>query len=420
MTIIMNDSHLVSITQIKEFLKVGGGVSFSGKSRDEMYRWIETILSRFWYFSLRKREKTIIKKYLLKMTGYSDSQLTRLINKKRTVRVIRTTKGKRYHFKKIYTPEDVALLIKTDKAHSRLSGPATKKILVREYEVYGKKAYQQLANISSSHIYNLRTTRQYQSELGLSFEKTKPTTNPIGQRKKPEPNGCPGYIRVDTVHQGDNLEQGKKGVYHINLVDEVIQWEIVGSIEKISERFLAPLLEQLLKQFPFQIINFHSDNGSEYINRVVAELLQKLLINQTKSRPRHSNDNGLAETKNGGIIRKHFGYAYIEQRQAKAINDFYRTYLNPYLNFHRPSGFATRIFDLKKPGKYKNVYKTYLTPFEKLQSIKQPEQYLIPGMTMMLLTQFAKQMSDTEAAEQMQKAKRELFKSFRVSEHQTI
>ena len=419
----MDDSHLVSITQIKEFIKVGGGISFVGKSRDGMYRWLETVLSRFWYFSLRKKEKTVIKKYIMKMTGYSDSQLARLIRKKKETRVIRAVKGRRHSFEKKYTPTDVALLIKTDAAHGRLSGVATRKILEREYAVYGRKEYSALSKISSSHIYNLRVTRQYESELGSSFEKTKPTTVPIGVRRKPEPNGVPGYIRVDTVHQGDcvgkNDNAGKKGVYHINLVDEAIQWENVGSVEGISERFLAPLLEQLIKQFPFHIINFHSDNGSEYINKIVAQLLNKMMISQTKSRPRHSNDNGLAETKNGGVIRKHFGYAYIEQRHAKPINHFYRTYMNPYLNFHRPCGFATKVFDPKKPGKYKNVYKTYLTPFEKLQSLEQPEQYLKPGLTMALLEQFSKQLSDTEAAEAMQKAKRELFKSFRVSEDKT-
>lgn len=424
MTLHMDDSRLTSIAQIKEFIKVGGGISFVGKSRDETYRWIEIILGRFWYFSLRKKEKTVVKIYIMKMTGYSDAQLTRLIKKKKQARVIRAAGGNRHRFEKKYTTDDVALLIKTDTAHGRLSGPATKKILFREHEVYGKKEYGQLSRISSSHIYNLRETRQYQGALGSSFEKTKPTEIPIGIRRKPEPSGRPGYIRVDTVHQGDcageNGEGLKKGVYHINLVDEATQWEIAGGAEGISERFLAPLLEQLIKQFPFRIVNFHSDNGSEYINTIVAQLLNKLMINQTKSRPRHSNDNGLVETKNGGVIRKHFGYAYIPQRHAEKINLFYRTYMNPYLNYHRPSGFATRVDDPKKPGRYKNVYKTYLTPFEKLQSLERPEQYLRQGMTLMLLGQFARQLSDTEAAEAMQKAKRELFKSFCVAENLNV
>jgi transposase InsO family protein len=132
------------------------------------------------------------------------------------------------------------------------------------------------------------------------------------------------------------------------MVDEITQWEIIGAMERISERFLSPLLKNLIKQFPFRIINFHSDNGSEYINKIVAQLLNKLMISQTKSRPRHSNDNGLVETKNGSVIRKHMGYAYIQQRQADKINLFYKTYFNPYLNFHRPSAFPTRVMDDEK------------------------------------------------------------------------
>lgn len=411
----MNDSHLVSISQIREFLKVGGGLSFVGQSRDETYRWMEMILGRFGYFSLRKKNKTVVKKYLMKMTGYSDAQMARLIKKKKQTWVIREVKGGRYRFAKKYGPTDTALLMKTDTAHGRLSGPATKKILVREFKNYGNNDYENLSKISVSHIYNLRKTRQYQSRLGSSFEKTKSTNIPIGERRKPEPNGSPGYIRVDTIHQGDYVDESgqKKGVYHINLVDEILQWEIAGSVEGISERFLAPLLEQLIKQFPFKIINFHSDNGSEYINKIVAQLLNKMMIGQTKSRPRHSNDNGLVETKNGSVIRKHFGYAYISQRHAEKINHFYRTYFNPYLNFHRPSGYPTRVPDPKKKGKYKNTYRTYLTPFEKLQSLEHPEQYLRPNLTMNLLKQFAGQISDNEAAEVMQKAKRELFKTIR-------
>src|SRR3989338_4404994 len=148
MTLHMDDSHLVSIREIREFVKVGGAVSFIGTSRDETYRWMEMVLSRFWYFSLRKKEKTLVKKYILKMTGYSDAQVTRLIKKKKETRVIRAVKGSRHRFEKKYTPTDVVLLIRTDAAHGRLSGVATRKILQREYAVYGKKDYERLSDIS--------------------------------------------------------------------------------------------------------------------------------------------------------------------------------------------------------------------------------------------------------------------------------
>ena len=118
----------------------------------------------------------------------------------------------------------------------------------------------------------------------LTYTKTNPTPVTIGIRKKPEPHGKPGYLRVDSVHQGD-LDK-EKGVYQINLVDEVTQAEVVVTVEGISEHFLQPGLEDAIVQFPFTILNFHSDNGSEYINKTVAKLLNKLIIEQTKSRPR--------------------------------------------------------------------------------------------------------------------------------------
>ena len=177
-----------------------------------------------------------------------------------------------------------------------------------------------------AHIENGGSLSGHPTDAGLS----------IGERRQPDPQGRPGYLRVDTVHQGD--QDGVKGVYHINAVDEVTQWEVVGAVEQISEAWLLPVLEAMLAQFPFPIRGFHSDNGSEFINHTVAKLLNKLLIEQTKSRPRHCNDNGLAEAKNGAVVRKHMGYGHIAAAHAEAIKTFYRNHFNPYLNFHRPCG----------------------------------------------------------------------------------
>lgn len=208
----MNDSHMVSITQIKEFIKISKGIEFQGASRDEKYRWIEDVLNRFRYFSLRKKEKTILKGYLLKMSGFSDAQLTRLIAKKKRVGKVFADTTRRHQFPRTYTPEDVARLIETDNAHDRLSGPATKKIFEREYTLFGKEAFRRLKDISVSHIYNLRGRRQYLS-FARFFTKTKPTPVHIGERRKPDPQGNPGYLRVDTVHQGD-MEKEKGGLPH--------------------------------------------------------------------------------------------------------------------------------------------------------------------------------------------------------------
>lgn len=165
----------------------------------------------------------------MQMTGYSKSQLTRLTAKKKKSGVIVAAEGERHHFSKKYTVDDVALLIETDKAHGRLSGPATKKIFARMHDIFHDTRFTRLKDISVSHIYNLREKRQYLSQTYF-FVKTKPISTPIGERRRPDPHGKPGFIRVDTVHQGD-LDK-EKGVYHVNLVDEVTQWETVSRLRK--------------------------------------------------------------------------------------------------------------------------------------------------------------------------------------------
>lgn len=397
---------MVSISQIKEFIKVAKDIEFRGTRRREKYEWIEKVLLRFRYFTLRKKEKTILRRYIIQMTGFSDAQLTRLIAKKKKTGKILADNTKRHRFPNKYTPEDVARIIETDNAHNRLSGPATKRIFQRMHELFNDDRFRRLKDISVAHLYNLRGTRQYLSWTRF-FVKTRPVPVNIGERKKPNPHGNPGYLRVDTVHQGD-LDK-EKGVYHINLVDEITQWEIVGAVEKISEQYLKPLLEAALEQFPFKLKGFHSDNGSEYINQIVARLLNKLLIEQTKSRARHCNDNALVEGKNGSIIRKNIGYMHIPQSYAVALNDFYQNHFNPYLNYHRPCGFATE--KISEKGKVKKVYDVYRTPLEALAAHPRAPEFLKEGVTLEKLASLANEKSDNECAAQMQKAKVELFKN---------
>lgn len=410
MTITMNDNALVTLTQLEAYTKAADMILFRGSRRTEKYVWIETLLSRFFYFQLRKRDKVTVRQYIMTMTGYSDAQVTRLIRQKKTNRrIVARGSTTRSTFPTIYTPADIACLLATDNAHGRLSGPATQALFVRAYSLFGDERFVRLKDISVSHLYNLRGKRQYRSQA-MTWTKTRPTVVPIGERRKPYPQGKPGFIRVDSVHQGD--QDKAKGVYHINLVDEVTQWELVGCVEGISEVFLAPLLETLLEQFPFQVIEFHSDNGSEYINYVVAKLLNKLTIAQTKSRPRHCNDNALVESKNGSVIRKHMGYSHIPRQHANTINRFYQTYFNTYVNFHRPSGYATTTMTAK--GKTKKVYCLYETPYAHLKQLPDATDYLKAGVSFAELDRLAQSMSDLQCATLMQTAKYNLFKSFRT------
>jgi len=412
----MNEENIVSIAQLKSFLKeVARSVSFSinnigNKNKQEMYDWVDTVIARFRYFSLKKKEKNIVLDYIGKITKRSRSQIKRLVKKKKKFGKIKLSQTKKNVFPTFYGTSDIARLIETDNAHGRLSGPATKRILEREYSTYGNISYERISHISAPHIYNIRkSSRQYKSNI-LFVAKTQSVNRNIGERRKPIPLGKPGYLRVDSVHQGDRDKE--KGVYHINMVDEITQWEIIGCVEGISEYFLLPLLKELLDRFPFVILGFHSDNGGEYINYVVADLLKKLLIEQTKSRSRKTNDNALVEGKNGAVVRKHMGYVHIQKKHAKNINRFYRENMDDYLNFHRPCGFATTVIDDR--GKELKKYDKYMTPYEHLISLPNFEQYLKQGISALMLEALANQQSDNESAQKMQKAKTKLFKNFTV------
>jgi len=404
MTIAMDDSSITDIAGIKRFLKGTAGLKLKGIAQQEKYGWIGETLDRFAYFELRKKDKNAVKEYLKRMTGFSDAQITRLIRRKRNYGDIGLCRGPRRCFARTYTHVDIELLAETDNLHERLSGPATRKLFQRAYEVFGDARFERLKDISVAHLYNLRASKPYKLRC-LIISKTRPVKVNIGIRRKPQPRGQPGYLRVDTVHQGDRDKE--KGVYHINIIDEVTQWEIIGAVEGISEQFLLPLLNILLALFPFEILGFHSDNGSEYINDRVAILLNKLLIEQTKSRSRRTNDNALVEGKNGSIIRKQMGYAHIPCRYAGQVNAFYLDYLNEYLNFHRPCSFATTTVDAR--GKEKKVYKTWQTPYERLLSLDKWERHLKPGVTAQNLAAIALRRSDYDYARIMRQARNKLF-----------
>ena len=404
----MNDTQLETFDQVRQFLEGTEVIHFQIESKDTRYRWIQHTLVKFHYLQLSRTDKGLITRYIRKMTGYSLAQVKRLIRQYRKtgrlVRKQRTSQG----FQLKYTREDQLLLAAMDERHNTLSGPATKKLCERAYQVFGETEYQRLSGISIAHLYNLRKSKVYLGQRH-QYEKTKPVRSRIGERRKPNPNGQPGFIRIDSVHQGDL--DGIKGVYHINAVDEITQFEVVCTVEKITERYLIPVLEQLLDTFPFVIKGFHSDNGSEYINKHVAKLLEKLLIEFTKSRARHTNDNALAESKNASIVRKHLGYSHIPQKWAPLMNEFNQTNLNPYINYHRPCFFAEVIVDEKGKQRKRYPYAQMMTPYEKLKSLPSAFCYLKPGMTFKQLDEMAHQISDNEAADKLQKAKIKLFQT---------
>lgn len=408
----MNEAQVRTLEQVREVVAGTQALAFrraeNGQGR---YGWIGSVLQRFDYRRLKRADRGVLLVYLQRLSGYSRAQLKRLVGAWRSGRpLLKGYRAPEHAFARRYTPVDVALLAEVDRAMDTLSGPATVCVLRRQRDVFGDARFERLGSLSVAHLYNLRHSAGYRAQR-VVLTKTRPTKAvTIGVRKAPAPEGRPGFIRIDSVHQGDL--DATKGLYHINAVDCVTQWQVVATVQTLSEAHLLPVIEQMLAQFPFEILGFHADNGSEYVNHRVAELLEKLRIEFTRSRPRRSNDNGLAETKNGAVVRKLFGYAHIPQRHAGRFNTFCREYLNPFLNFHRPCLFATELADPKKPGRIKRVYrgKDVMTPLDKLASLRDAATFLRPGITLHDLHALARALTDVQAAEELNEARLALFR----------
>ena len=409
-------SNLPTLDQIRAFL--GGSQPFElhVPNREQAYAFIADTLKGLRYRHLRKPDKGVVRRYLVKVSGFSRQQLTRLIAQYGAQGGLEDRRGKppARPFGKRYTAADILALAELDSLHGTLSGPATKKLCERAFQVFGDRRYERLANISNGHLYNLRHSQTYQRQR-VTVSKTRPISVAIGERRQPHPHGLPGYLRLDSVHQGDL--DGIKGLYLINAIDEVTQFQFVAAVERISERFLLPILERLLLAFPFPIRGFHADNGSEYINHRVAALLNQLHIEEfTKSRARRSNDNALVESKNGSIVRKHLGYSHIPGRYAAKVNDFTLNLLSPYLNFHRPCFFPEEVCDEKGRITKRYRYEHLRTPYEKLKSLPDAATRLKDGITFQALDEIALKQSDNEAARQLNQARKELFQSINASQ----
>ena len=403
----MSLEQLTTLEAIKQFLEGTQAVAFNvATNKRERYQWVQKTLVKHRYLLLGKADKGVVTRYLIKVTGYSLAQTKRLIRQYVKTGVISTRPARRNGFKRAYTEADIGLLANMDERHGQPSGAVLKKLCERAYQRFGQVEYRQLSGISVSHLYNLRASKTYQRQRCI-LTKTRPKARSIGQRRKPCPNDQPGYIRIDSVHQGD--QDRRKGIYHVNAVDEVTQFQIIVTLERISEEFMLPALRQLFAAYPFKIRGFHADNGGEYINYTVAGLLEKLHIEFTKSRARHSNDNGLVESKNGSVIRKLYGYTHIPQQYATDFAELNSQHVYRYVNFHRPCYFPTTIIDSKGKQRKKYRYCDMMTPYEKFRSLPKPSQYLRPGITLKYLDAFAKEMTDNKAAEQLNSARDHLF-----------
>ena len=269
MVIDMNEAQVRTLEQVRLVVAGTQALEFRRAEDDEgRYGWIEQVLRRFEYRRLGRADKGAVLAYLQHLSGYSRAQVTRLVSRWAAGHpLVKNYRRPQHAFARRYTAADVALLAAVDRAMGTLSGPATACVLRRQRDVFKAAGFERLGDISVAHLYNLRNSAGYRAQR-VVLTKTRPTRGvDIGVRRAPAPDGRAGFIRIDSVHQGDH--DGIKGLYHINAVDcqghegapaWPWQWQVVATVQTISEAYMLPVIEQMLEQFPFEIVGFHADN----------------------------------------------------------------------------------------------------------------------------------------------------------------
>ncbi|MFT5852310.1 MAG: hypothetical protein ACI87J_002286 [Colwellia sp.] len=417
MEAIMNIEKINTIEDLEYFILGNQTVVLPvlGNKHDR-YQFIQSTLFKFGYITLNKKDKSILNRYIIKVSGYSRQQLTRLIKQYKDGGRIQWQPCRSNGFSTIYNIKDIKLLAEMDTRHDDICGHAIKKLMERAYNIFEQQEYHTLANISVSHLYNLRHSTEYQQQQRkyvtkrqpYQLVKTQPRQRIITERRKPQPNLQPGNIRIDTIWQ-DNLDK-KKDFYHINAIDEMTQFEVVCSVEQISEHHLIPVLEQMLSAFPFIIKGFHSDNGSGQINEHVCKLLTTLQLELTKSSSHHSNDSdsALAQNKKASIIKK-LDYQGIAQEWAPLMNQFNIKYLYPYINYHRPCFFPVITLNNKGKQQKKYPYESMMTPYEKLKSLPNAKKHLKPNIYFEKIDEQVMALTDNACADLLHKERNKLF-----------
>ena len=404
MQISMTNLEQLSLSEMKELLSGSRKVTWATESIAAKYVLIAAVLKAQSYRKLGRRERGVVRQFLAKVTATSRAQLTRLIGQWMKERKIARKAANRPSFAVRYRREDIVVLAATDAAHEDLSGPALRRILYREFAVYGKPEYERLAKISVSHLYNLRHSQTYRSQR-VRVQHTQSRQIAIGERRKPDPRGQPGYLRVDTVHQGQ--QDGKAGVFHINAVDTVTQWQNIGCVETISERHMLPVLEAMLHQV------FIATTDRNFSTTGWRRCSRSCWWSSPNRGPTALPTTRWWRARTGGGSQAH--RLRVHRRRARRGHAAF-LYCAPEPVSQLPSSLRFRRDRHRPHGRRKRRYPAddYRTPFEKLTALEKWQQYLKPGLSEAQLRRRAEQCSDTEAARQMQQAKLDLLRRVRL------
>ena len=134
----MHQAEKLSLEGIRRFVSASEEIRFEGHRRDQIYGWVERVLCQQEYAQQGKIARGLLRSYIEKMTGLSRAQVTRLVGRYLKSGRVPMTVYSRHRFPQRYNRFDIELLAAVDEAHETLSGPATRRILEREYQQDGK------------------------------------------------------------------------------------------------------------------------------------------------------------------------------------------------------------------------------------------------------------------------------------------
>jgi hypothetical protein len=372
------------------------GAGFAGRTRTDKYAWIERVLVEQHYTSLSKEQRGGVRTKLSTGAGLSLPQITRLIRRYRQTGQIGAPGVTRRRFPPKYTADDVQLLVEVDRAHPCLSGPATRRVLQREWRLFDNQEFARLSEISLAHLYNFRNSAAYRRRMA-ELPRTAQYTVAMAEGRRTEPKATPGYLRVAAAGPAD--WEGAKGLYHVIAVDAATQWTLVACAAGIDAQSLLPVLETMRREAPFRILGFHTESEAEFEYCALAKLLLELA-----QRRSDGPDRVVGEGNNRGIICPGVENGPLLNERADRIQRFYTEHLNQYLNYHRPRGFGRIRLDERGRRCRRYGQEDYLTPHEKLRSLPGADRHIKDGMRWELLDGVAHAHSDTEAARRMMRA----------------
>jgi transposase InsO family protein len=304
--------------------------------------------------------------------GYHRKVAVRLL-----CRPLRRPSSKRPGPKRIYDPAVLLPMLKavwlsSDQLCSKLLKAALPEWIER-YEgsqgPLGADVREKLLAISPAQIDRLlQPSRLRQPRKGLSA--TQPGTllrRRVPTRGGPPDTSKPGSVESDTVaHCGDTTAGDY--INSLTFTELFSGWTENRAVWNKSSHAVLGRLKELEEKVPFQMKDFHTDNGSEFLNWALHEHLngRPVKLPWTRSRAYRKNDNAHCEQKNWTHVRQLFGHERFEHPELVALmNDLYEKEWSQFTNHFKPT-FKLLKRD-KRGSKTVRIYeKTPQTPYQRL------------------------------------------------------